>query len=442
MVAVDDRTLVTALVAGDPRGLQDAYGRYADRLYTYCYHLLGVSGPATDAVHHTFVLASQRAYRLREPERLRCWLYAIARSECRRIRRGRRRQYRLPVAAGPPEAEPGDEWDIEPVTGLPVAEVEALVATAAAGLRPVDRELFRLAVRHELSASEIGELLGLPPAQVPARLDHAQERLEGALATLLGAPAETQPGLAPADVVSGYAAAPFRAAPDLLWPRLELNCFDPGFALERAAVVRRAGRFARRTGFPRSPHPQRRRRVAVAGAATVAVGVLVAGTGAVLPDSDPGQRTDLPAAASKVTAPAGPPGPVPDASPVPGRSARSSPTPSASPTDESPPATSAAPPESTAPPALTVQASGDIDCLLLFGYTLEVTATADRRLDTAELVLAAGSDRRSYEMDVDGSAAEAETEPLGESEFAWWVEVTGDDRQSAGTDPVEVTRPC
>src|SRR5690606_14590265 len=79
---VDDRALVAALVAGDPRGLEGAYRAHADRIYTYCRGVLRDPDAAADAVHDTFVLASQRAHQLRGPARLRSWLYAIARNEC------------------------------------------------------------------------------------------------------------------------------------------------------------------------------------------------------------------------------------------------------------------------------------------------------------------------------------------------------------------------
>ena len=73
-----------------PRGLADVYDRYADPLYKYCRSLLGDPADAADAVQDAFVIAASRLGGLRDAERLRAWLYAVARNECLRIGRARK----------------------------------------------------------------------------------------------------------------------------------------------------------------------------------------------------------------------------------------------------------------------------------------------------------------------------------------------------------------
>jgi RNA polymerase sigma factor (sigma-70 family) len=494
--AVEDPAIIAALVAGDPRGLEASYQRYADRLYTYARGTLPDPEAAAEPVHDAFVLASQLASQLPEPERLRPWLYTATRNEClrrRRSRSGHPAGTRLAVTAGtglaatagpdPPGADPG--------TGLPIAELRDLIAVAAESLDPTDREVFELAVRHELPAPEIAVVLGTPPAKVPVRLARARAWLEPALSMLLMARTGTRAcrslagllagwdgrpggpfqerinqhvpgcpecrahrrGLPPTTaLIAGYAAAPYQAPPDLLWPRLERDCFDPASAPERAAIVRRAGRRDRRTGFPRPLDAPRRRRVAVAGVATIAAALLVAGTGAIIPTRadqrpDPPALPAAPAAAPTPAATAGPPG-----------GATASPTgPAASPTGipaaglrqgvapAVPPAPEPSPPGPTTPAVtpLVVEAGVTVDCIVgwWFGYTLEVTATANRDLDGAELFLADGPDQRSFEMAVDGSGASIETGLLTSDELQWWIEVAAGG-EAAGTEPAQLTRPC
>src|SRR5271155_4443205 len=79
-----DGEVVAAIVAGDPEGLAEAYDRYASPLYTYCRSLLREPADAADAVQDTFVIAASRLAGLRDPNRLRPWLYAVARNECHR----------------------------------------------------------------------------------------------------------------------------------------------------------------------------------------------------------------------------------------------------------------------------------------------------------------------------------------------------------------------
>ena len=76
-----DSEVAAAIVAGDPDGLAEAYDRYAAPLYTYCRSLLREPADAADAVQDTFVIAASKLAGLRDPSRLRPWLYAVARNE-------------------------------------------------------------------------------------------------------------------------------------------------------------------------------------------------------------------------------------------------------------------------------------------------------------------------------------------------------------------------
>jgi DNA-directed RNA polymerase specialized sigma24 family protein len=76
-----DASIVASVVDGDPAGLADAYDQYADRLYAYCQFLLDDPADAADAVEDTFLVAGARLGRLRDPGRLRPWLYAVARRQ-------------------------------------------------------------------------------------------------------------------------------------------------------------------------------------------------------------------------------------------------------------------------------------------------------------------------------------------------------------------------
>src|SRR6266567_1270258 len=86
---MEDPEVVAAIVAGDPAGLAEAYDRYAMPLYSYCRSILREPADAADAVQDTFLVATAKVRDLRDPARLRPWLYAVARNEClRRLRAG------------------------------------------------------------------------------------------------------------------------------------------------------------------------------------------------------------------------------------------------------------------------------------------------------------------------------------------------------------------
>ena len=79
-----DGDLVAAVVEGDPAALAAAYDQFAPALYGYCRSLLSEPADAAGAVRDTFVVAEVKLPLLRDPSRLRPWLYAVARNECRR----------------------------------------------------------------------------------------------------------------------------------------------------------------------------------------------------------------------------------------------------------------------------------------------------------------------------------------------------------------------
>ena len=79
---MDDREIVEAIVDGDLSGLAAAYDEYAESLYGYCRWMLAEPEDAADAVENTFVIAAGRLDRLRDPRKLRPWLFAVARNEC------------------------------------------------------------------------------------------------------------------------------------------------------------------------------------------------------------------------------------------------------------------------------------------------------------------------------------------------------------------------
>ena len=74
--------MVAAIVAGDPDGLAEAYDRYAAPLYAHCSFMLPGPDDVAGVVRDTFLIATSRLERLRDPGKLRSWLHAVARNEC------------------------------------------------------------------------------------------------------------------------------------------------------------------------------------------------------------------------------------------------------------------------------------------------------------------------------------------------------------------------
>ena len=176
---VQDGEIVAAIVAGDPAGLAAAYDNYAPGLYAYCRTLLSEPADAADAVQDTYVIAAAKLDGLRDPDRLRPWLYAVARNECYRRLRARGLSAPLDAAMEATSDEPGVEL------GPEREELRDLVVDALSGLNPSDREVIELNLRHALDGEELADALGVSRNHAQALVSRARSQFEGSLGALL-----------------------------------------------------------------------------------------------------------------------------------------------------------------------------------------------------------------------------------------------------------------
>jgi len=176
---MEDPEVVAAIVAGDPAGLAEAYDRYATPLYSYCRSMLHEPADAADAVQDTFLVATAKLRDLRDPARLRPWLYAVARNECfRRLRAGKALSA-LEEAADLPAASA----DIGAATEK--AELSQLIRAAMDGLNPGERDVIELSLVLELESDELAAALGVSRNHAHALLSRARSQLERSLGALI-----------------------------------------------------------------------------------------------------------------------------------------------------------------------------------------------------------------------------------------------------------------
>lgn len=174
-----DGEVVSTVVAGDPAGLAEAYDRYAAPLYNFCRTMLREPADAADVVHDTFVIAACKLSGLRHPERLRSWLYAVARNECRRRLRGDSQQMPFDGTVDVADEAADVAADAEK------AELRALVRDALSGLGSSEREILELQLRHGLTNSEVASVLGTSRNHGHALLSRARGQLETSLGVLV-----------------------------------------------------------------------------------------------------------------------------------------------------------------------------------------------------------------------------------------------------------------
>jgi RNA polymerase sigma factor (sigma-70 family) len=178
-----DREVVASIVAGDPAGLAAAYDKYADALYGYARSFLREPSDAADIVHDTFVIAAASVNQLRDPERLRPWLYAVARSLClRRLRADKA----AAMYVAPEDIPEGVGEDSDELGGeAERAELRALLRAAGGGLNPGERDIVELRLWQGLDAAEAAAVLGITRGHAHALLSRGRDQLTASLAALL-----------------------------------------------------------------------------------------------------------------------------------------------------------------------------------------------------------------------------------------------------------------
>jgi RNA polymerase sigma factor (sigma-70 family) len=116
---------------------------------------------------------------LRDPEKLRPWLYSIARHQALRALRARKRETASDELPEEPSADAG------PDVLAARNELAALVAQAEGGLSDRDRDVLNLAYRHGLTGSELAQALGVSNESAKKMLQRLRDTVEKSLGALL-----------------------------------------------------------------------------------------------------------------------------------------------------------------------------------------------------------------------------------------------------------------
>jgi RNA polymerase sigma factor (sigma-70 family) len=176
---VTDAELVCAAAAGDRAAFGSIYARYADRLHDFCITMVRDDHAAADCVQEVFCTAAGRFRLLRDPDKLRPWLYSIARNEALRCIRERKRERTsddLPDNAS-------DDPTPDVLAGH--HELADLVAEVEGGLSDRDRMVLDLTYRHQLSGPELAETLGVSHVSAKKMVERLRDTVERTLGAVL-----------------------------------------------------------------------------------------------------------------------------------------------------------------------------------------------------------------------------------------------------------------
>jgi RNA polymerase sigma factor (sigma-70 family) len=174
-----DAELAVAAATGDRAALAAIYHRYARRLHDYCAGMVRDHHVAADCVQDVFCTVAVELPKLREPDKLRPWLYAIARRAALRALRERNRESAYGELPDSAATGPG------PFTTTARNELADLIKQVSEGLSERDRRVLDLAYRQGLSGADLADALGVTHESAKKLLQRLRDTVERSLGALL-----------------------------------------------------------------------------------------------------------------------------------------------------------------------------------------------------------------------------------------------------------------
>jgi RNA polymerase sigma-70 factor (ECF subfamily) len=164
-----DELLVVRCQLGEPDAFDALIARWHQPLWTYIRRMTGGDEDARDVLQDVWLRVIRGIPRLRDGERLRGWLFGIA----RRVLMDRlRRRYAMPA----PDPLEGEDLPSDPAPDDRESDLQALEA-ALEGMPLTEREVLTLFYLRDLSLAELAEALSIPVGTVKSRLFRARQML-------------------------------------------------------------------------------------------------------------------------------------------------------------------------------------------------------------------------------------------------------------------------
>jgi RNA polymerase sigma factor (sigma-70 family) len=160
------RSIVERAIAGDEVAFARIVAAHHADMARIAYFVCGDLDIAEEAEQSAWTVAYRRLKDVRDPDRLRPWLMAVAANEARQIARSRRRRTVRELAVGDTE----QPRDVDAAAMLDLAD-------ALARLDPKDRAIVGLRFVGGFDSAEIGRAMGMTASGVRVRLHRLLGRL-------------------------------------------------------------------------------------------------------------------------------------------------------------------------------------------------------------------------------------------------------------------------
>ncbi len=163
--------LASALLAGQPDAFERFVEHFRSKIFHYSWMMCGRPEDAEEVAQETILKVFENIDQLRDPERVRAWVFRIAKNACLMQRRKSvfAPAHELSIDELPPTTELSDEAG-PPDAELLRAELRAVVERVIKELPPLNRAVVMLRDVEELSTEEAAMILDVSTDVIKTRL--------------------------------------------------------------------------------------------------------------------------------------------------------------------------------------------------------------------------------------------------------------------------------
>lgn len=185
VVDPDETRLARDLLAGSPEAFDRFVSRFRPKIFQYSWLMCGDREDAEEVAQETLLRVFESFDQLRDPERMRAWVFRIAKNVC--LMKRRKSIYapsqELPLDDAQPAADLGPLPDRQVLAG----EMKAALHHAIAALPPIYRAVVILRDIEELTTEETAQLLEIGADTVKTRLHRGRLALKQKMEEVLHA---------------------------------------------------------------------------------------------------------------------------------------------------------------------------------------------------------------------------------------------------------------
>lgn len=174
---LSDTELAEGLLNGDPGAFEQFVEAYRTKLFNYTYLMCGHREDAEEVAQETLLKVFGSFDQLREPERLKSWVFRIAKNFC--LMKRRRSAFAPKSELSLDQLRPASGFDVADFSALPDhgvfnAQLRTALDNAVRELPDMYRSVFLLRDVEELTTEETAHVLEVSEDVVKTRLHRAR----------------------------------------------------------------------------------------------------------------------------------------------------------------------------------------------------------------------------------------------------------------------------